>query len=137
MIFQKRISTGPYSEGFHLITDIILRELKVLPETGLVNIFLQHTSAALAINENADPTVRYDFKTFFKKLVPENFPGFTHTIEGNDDMPSHIKSSIFGQSLVIPIVNHRVALGTWQGIYLCEFRRNGGKREIIITVLGE
>lgn len=137
MIYQKVISIGPFQKGFHLITDLILNELKVLPEKGLLNVFLQHTSAAIAINENADPTVRYDFKTFFKKLVPENFPEFTHTLEGEDDMPSHIKSSILGQSLVIPINNHKLALGVWQGIYFCEFRNNAGKRKIIITVIGE
>jgi len=108
--------------------------MPLLPETGLVNIFIHHTSAALAINENADPTVRYDFESFMNKLVPENDPLYMHIFEGADDMPAHLKSSILGQSLTIPVTSGRMSLGRWQGIYLCEFRNHGGGREITITV---
>ena len=106
-----------------------------LPKTGLLNIFLQHTSAGLTINENADPSVRADFKTFFNKLVPENDPDYSHIFEGEDDMPAHLKSALTGVSLNIPIQNHRLALGIWQGIYLCEFRNHGGRRNIICTII--
>lgn len=134
MIFQKEITLKGYNRGFHLITRIIEENLKNLPETGLINLLIKHTSAALAINENADPSVRVDFRSFFDKLVPENLPLYTHTLEGSDDMPAHLKSSLFGQSLTIPVTNHRLNLGTWQGIYFCEFRDYGGPRKIIITV---
>ena len=134
MIFQKEITLKGYNRGFHLITRIIEENLKNLPETGLINLLIKHTSAALAINENADPSVRVDFRSFFDKLVPENLSLYTHTLEGSDDMPAHLKSSLFGQSLTIPVTNHRLNLGTWQGIYFCEFRDYGGPRKIIITV---
>lgn len=134
MIFQKEITLKGYNRGFHLITRIIEENLENLPETGLINLLIKHTSAALAINENADPSVRVDFRSFFDKLVPENLPLYTHTLEGSDDMPAHLKSSLFGQSLTIPVTNHRLNLGTWQGIYFCEFRDYGGPRKIIITV---
>jgi len=137
MLFQKHISLPSYNRGFHLITRIIEKELPELPKSGILNLFIQHTSAALAINENADPSVRYDFKSFIERLVPDDIHLFSHTLEGSDDMPAHIKSSLFGQSLTIPIINHRLGLGTWQGIYLCEFRNYGGSREIIITIIGE
>ncbi len=136
MLEQVEIALPNYGRGFHLITNEILKNLPKLPETGLANIFIKHTSAALTINENADPSVRDDFETFFDKFVPDNTPWFTHKIEGDDDMPAHIKASIIGQSLSIPITNYRLNLGTWQGIYLCEFRNNGGKRKLIITILG-
>jgi len=138
MIYQKKIVLPRFSKGFHLITDIIINEIKdVLPKVGILNIFLCHTSSALAINENADYTVRHDLKNFFNNLVPEDYKGFTHTLEGADDMPSHIKSSILGQSLTIPITNHKLNLGTWQGIYLCEFRDNPSNRTIVLTIIGE
>jgi secondary thiamine-phosphate synthase enzyme len=135
MIFQKEIVLPEFKRGFHLITHIIERNLPELPSHGLLNIFIQHTSAALAINENADPSVRYDFNSFINKLIPEGDHLFSHTLEGRDDMPAHLKSSIFGQSINIPISQHRLNLGTWQGIYLCEFRDYGGQRTIVLTVL--
>ncbi|NSW45694.1 MAG: YjbQ family protein [Bacteroidales bacterium] len=135
MVYQTQILLKPYSYGFHLITNEILDELPNLPSSGLLNLFIQHTSAALTINENADFSVRSDFKTFFSTLMPENFKYFEHTYEGLDDMPAHIKSSLIGVSLVIPIKDHKLALGTWQGIYLCEFRKFGGRRKIMATVI--
>jgi len=135
MIEQIEIVLPEMKRGFHLITSSIEKNLKNLPEKGLLNLFLQHTSAAIAINENADPSVRYDFNTFIDHLIPDGNHLFTHRLEGNDDMPAHIKSSLFGQSLIIPIKNHRLALGTWQGIYLCEFRDYGGSRRILATIL--
>lgn len=137
MIFQKEIILPEFKRGFHLITNIIEKNLPDLPSTGILNIFIQHTSAAIAINENADASVRSDFSTFINNLVPDGQKIFKHTLEGEDDMPAHIKSSIFGQSITIPITSHRMNLGTWQGIYLCEFRNYGGSRNLIITVFGE
>ena len=135
MIVQKEITLPEFNRGFHLITNLILRNLPELPVTGLLNIFIQHTSVALAINENADPAVRMDFNSFINKMVQDGDKIFTHTLEGNDDMAAHIKSSLFGQSINIPITHHALNLGTWQGIYLCEFRNNGGKRNIILTII--
>lgn len=135
MVQQKIVRLPSYSRGFHLITNIIERELGELPETGLLNLLIQHTSAALTLNENADPDVRLDFENFINKLIPENHPIYSHIMEGADDMPAHIKSSLFGASLSIPITNHRLNLGTWQGIYLCEFRNHGGSRKIVATIL--
>lgn len=120
--------------GFHLITQEILQHVGTLPDSGLLHLYLQHTSAGLTINENADPDVRVDFETIFSKMIPENMPFLTHTMEGPDDMPAHIKSSLVGVSLSIPIINGRLALGTWQGIYLCEFRNQGGARKIVASV---
>ncbi len=137
MWFQKEITLPSYSRGYHLITDIILKHLPSLPRTGILHLFLRHTSAGLSINENADPSVRSDFRRFIDHLIPDGDDLFYHTLEGDDDMPAHIKSSLFGQSLSIPILNGRLGLGTWQGIYLCEFRNYGGKREIILTLWGE
>ncbi|MCK4661600.1 MAG: secondary thiamine-phosphate synthase enzyme YjbQ [Bacteroidales bacterium] len=134
MIKQFEIGLPEYSKGFHLITGIIEKNLKELPDCGIVNILIKHTSAALTINENADPSVRVDFENFMNKYIPENESYYTHIFEGADDMPAHIKSSLLGQSLSIPITNHRLNLGTWQGIYLCEFRNYGGKRKLVITV---
>lgn len=134
MIQQKTIYLPQYHRGFHLITSTIERELGELPSTGLVNLLIQHTSAALTLNENADPDVRHDFESFMNKLIPENHPVYTHTFEGSDDMPAHIKSSVFGASLTIPITNHQLNLGTWQGIYLCEFRNHAGGRKIVATI---
>jgi len=134
MIQQKTIHLPGHNRGFHLITSTILRELGELPETGMVNLLIQHTSAALTLNENADPDVRTDLESFTNKLIPENDPVYTHVLEGSDDMPAHIKSSVFGASLTIPITNNRLNLGTWQGIYFCEFRNHGGSRKIIATI---
>ncbi len=135
MVEQLEITLPPYRRGYHLITDQIVRQLPKLPEKGLLNILIQHTSAGISLNENADPSVRVDFETFMNKLVPENFPGFVHTLEGADDMPAHLKSSLIGASLTIPITDHELNLGTWQGIYLCEFRNAGGRRRLVITIL--
>lgn len=134
MIQQFEITLPAYKRGFHLITDDILRNIPKLPETGLVNIFLKHTSAALTLNENFDPTVRTDFNSFFNKLVPDGTPYFVHDSEGDDDMPAHVKSALLGQSLTMPIKNFRLNTGTWQGVYLCEFRNNGGNRKVVVTV---
>jgi secondary thiamine-phosphate synthase enzyme len=134
MIQQKEISLPPFQRGFHLITRYIEQELPDLPDAGLVNLLLKHTSAAITLNENADPTVRTDFESFISRLVPENQPYYIHTLEGGDDMPAHIKSSLFGASLTIPVSNGRLNLGTWQGIYLCEFRNYGGRRRLVISV---
>lgn len=135
MTEQFEITLPAFKRGFHLITNLIERQIPKLPENGLVNILLQHTSAGICLNENADPSVRYDFETFMNKLIPENDPAFTHVLEGSDDMPAHLKSSLIGASLTIPITNHRLNLGTWQGIYLCEFRNYGGQRNLIVTIL--
>ena len=135
MIQQKTIHLPSYRRGFHLVTDNILDQLGDLPVCGMVNLLLQHTSAALTINENADPDVRQDFEAFINKLIPENHPVYQHTLEGSDDMPAHIKSSLFGVSITLPISNHSLNLGTWQGIYLCEFRNHGGQRKIIATII--
>ncbi len=134
MINQTELILPKYSKGFHLITHIIEKQLNELPEKGLINILIKHTSAGLTINENADPSVRDDFETFTNKLVPENSDIFTHIVEGADDMPAHIKSSFFGVSLTIPITNYRLNLGTWQGIYLCEFRNHAIRRKLVITI---
>jgi len=136
MVVQKEITLSPFSRGFHLITRQIEGCLEELPATGILHIHLKHTSAALALNENADPSVRYDFKSFVDKMVPEHDQAYTHTLEGSDDMPSHLKSSLFGQTLTIPITRHRLNLGIWQGIYLCEFRDSGGSRELVLTIIG-
>lgn len=135
MIFQKEIILPSFPRGFHLITNYIKNELPRM--TGVVNIFIKHTSASLTINENADPTVRIDFETHFNVMVPETANHFLHTLEGSDDMTSHIKSSLLGSSVDIPINNGNMLLGTWQGIYLCEHRNEGGARQIVITVNGE
>jgi secondary thiamine-phosphate synthase enzyme len=134
MIEQIEITLPAFNRGYHIITNLILKELNKLPEKGLCNIFIKHTSAALTINENADPSVLVDFENFTNKLIPDGDNSFTHIMEGPDDMAAHIKSSTYGQSLTIPITNNRLNLGTWQGIYLCEFRNNGGNRKLIITI---
>lgn len=134
MITQKEISLPAFDRGFHLITRYVEQELPALPETGLVNILLKHTSAAITLNENADPTVRKDFESFISRLVPESQSYYVHTLEGEDDMPAHIKSSLFGTTLTIPVSKGRLNLGTWQGIYLCEFRNYGGRRRLMLTV---
>lgn len=135
MIQQLEITLPSFKRGYHLVTDLVKQQLPPLPEQGLLNILIQHTSAAISLNENADPSVRFDFETFMNKLVPENDRSFTHTLEGSDDMPAHLKSSLIGASLTIPITHHRLNLGTWQGIYLCEFRNSGGRRKLVITIM--
>ena len=134
MIHQMNITLPAMSRGFHIITNQIEKALGDLPETGMLNIFIKHTSAGLCINENADPSVRVDFETVFNKLIPENDPDYTHIFEGDDDMPAHIKTALTTVSLNIPIQNHGLAMGIWQGIYLCEFRNMGGSRSIICTI---
>ena len=137
-ILQQQITLSAKSRGFHLITDEILEQLPELSNicTGVAHIFIQHTSAGLTINENADPSVRRDFETHFNRMVPEDTSMFEHTLEGSDDMTSHIKSSILGNSVSVPVTNGRFNLGTWQGIYLCEHRNSGGRRRLVVTVLG-
>lgn len=139
MIIQKEITLKSRGRGFHLITEEIVSQLPSLDKVsrGIAHIFIKHTSASLSINENADPTVRTDMETYFNKIVPENAPFYQHTMEGSDDMTSHIKSSLLGSSISIPITNGRFNLGTWQGIYLCEHRNHGGSRRIAVTVIGE
>lgn len=134
MIIQKEINLSGLSRGYHLITSIILENIPELPQNGLLNIFLKHTSAALTLNENADPSVRIDFETFMKQLIPEEYNLYTHIAEGLDDMPAHIKSSLFGNSLTIPISDYKLNTGIWQGIYLCEFRNGANNRKIVITI---
>ena len=136
---QKEIILPSYPRGYHIITHVIENELEKLNDinTGVAHIFIKHTSASLTINEDADPTVRSDFESHMNKMVPENAPYYKHTLEGPDDMPAHLKNAILGCSLTIPITEGEFNLGTWQGIYLCEHRNNGGKRKILITVNGE
>lgn len=135
MVQHYAITVGPFSQGFHIITDQITKAITSWPEEGMLHAFLRHTSAGLCINENADDTVRDDFKLFFERLAPENLPGIVHDMEGPDDMPAHIKSTLTGVSVDIPIVRGKLGLGKWQGIYLCEFRTRATKREIFITIL--
>ena len=129
------ITIPSFKRGFHLITRYIEQGLDELPEAGLLHLFIRHTSAGLAISENADPSVRTDLETIFNKLAPENFSGYTHTMEGPDDMPAHIKSILTGSSISIPIKDKKLDLGIWQGIYLCEFRNHGGQRKITATII--
>ena len=137
--FQKTLRLPRFPAGYHLITDEIEDAIPEIAKikTGFLQVFIQHTSAALTINENADPTVRKDFQTFINELIPESYPRFIHTCEGPDDMPAHIKASFFDTSLQIPITGGKLNLGIWQGIYLCEFRRKGGSRTLILTAFGE
>ena len=134
MITQKEITLTAYSRGFHLITREVLSQIDALPQSGLFSLFIKHTSAGLCINENADPSVLVDFESCFNRIMPENEPYLTHTIEGPDDMPAHIKSALVGSSVTIPITNGRFNFGTWQGIYLCEFRNRGGNRKLVATI---
>ena len=134
MIDQHEITLPSFSRGYHLITRHITEKIGKLPEKGLLHVFIKHTSAGLTINENADPSVRVDFETVFNKLVPENDPDYIHTDEGPDDMPAHIKSTLCGASVTIPVTGGKLNLGTWQGIYLCEFRNRGGQRKLIVTI---
>lgn len=134
MIIQEEIFLKPYSRGFHLITSEILDKLPDLPEKGLLNLFVKHTSAGITINENADPSVRVDLESIFNELVPENQSYYTHTMEGSDDMPAHAKSILTSNSLTIPIKNFSLDLGAWQGIYFCEFRNRANSRKITATI---
>ena len=135
MIQQSKFSLRPYPRGFHLITSEVLNHVNLDGiQAGLLNVFIQHTSASLSINENADPTVRMDFESHFNKYVPENASYYRHDYEGSDDMPAHIKASTLGSSVTIPISNGRLNLGTWQGIYLGEHRDHGGSRKLVVTV---
>jgi secondary thiamine-phosphate synthase enzyme len=134
MVRQVEIVLPQYPRGFHLITREVARQLGELPETGLLNLLIKHTSAGLTVNENADPTVRIDFETVFNRLVPEGVKEYVHTLEGADDMPAHIKSSLVGHVVTIPITHGQLNLGTWQGIYLCEFRNRGGRRKLTATI---
>ena len=139
MWIQREITLRPRPRGFHLVTDEVesavpeLRDVRV----GLAHVFLQHTSASLTLNENASPDVRRDFEAHFDAAVPEDARYWTHTIEGPDDMPAHIKASLMGPSLTLPVARGRLALGTWQGVYLCEHRDHGGARSLVVTVFGE
>lgn len=137
-MIQKEITLEPRKRGFHLVTREILEQIPELNavKSGIVHIFIKHTSASLTINENADPTVRQDFETFFNRTVPEDVSLYKHVYEGPDDMTSHIKSSLLGSSVTIPITNGRFNVGTWQGIYLCEHRNSGGPRNLVVTVIG-
>ena len=139
MYYQKKITLSAKPRGYHIITDEVVRQLPKLQHiaTGLAHIFIQHTSASLTINENADPSVRRDFASHFKRMVPEDTSLYEHTLEGADDMTSHIKSSLLGHSVSIPITDGALNLGTWQGIYLCEHRNNGGRRTVVVTLHGE
>ena len=139
MWIQKEIQLKPRPRGFHLVTEELLRRLPELRDlrTGMMNIFIMHTSASLTISENADPTVRLDFESYFNHAVPEDESYYLHQDEGADDLPAHLKSSLLGSSLNIPVTNGQLKLGTWQGIYLCEHRNHGGSRHIVVTVQGE
>jgi secondary thiamine-phosphate synthase enzyme len=138
-ILQKEITLRARPRGFHLVTSEILSQVPELKscKRGLLHVFIKHTSASLTLNENADPTVRMDFETHFTKSVPENAPYYQHDTEGADDMPAHLKSSLLGSSVSIPVTDGELNLGTWQGIYFCEHRNYGGARELVLTLIGE
>lgn len=139
MWVQKELALVARPRGFHLVTEELVRQLPELASVnvGLMHVFIQHTSASLTINENADPTVRDDFERYFNQAVPENQPYYEHTYEGSDDLPAHIKSSMLGASISVPVWRGRLSLGTWQGIYLCEHRNHGGARTVVVTLQGE
>ena len=137
MVAQTEFTLRPRSRGFHLITDEVRGNLPVLPETGLLHLFIKHTSAALTLNENADPDVQTDLDAIFDRLVREREPFYTHTTEGDDDMPAHAKSSILSAGVTVPISRSRLNMGMWQGIYLCEFRNRAAGRRVVVTVIGE
>lgn len=136
---QREIRLQPYPRGFHLITREILSQIPEIRtmQTGILHVFIRHTSASLTVNENADPTVREDFESHFNKMVPERAPYYRHTLEGPDDMPAHLKASLMGHSVSLPIGQGRLLTGTWQGIYLCEHRNAAGSRQLILTLNGE
>jgi secondary thiamine-phosphate synthase enzyme len=135
MVTHYSLTVGPFKRGFHLITQPVLNSITHWPDQGQLQVFIQHTSAGLCINENADDTVLKDFELFFNRLAPENLQGIQHDIEGPDDMPAHIKSVIAGTCISIPVIDRKPALGTWQGIYLCEFRNHARPRHLVITLL--
>jgi secondary thiamine-phosphate synthase enzyme len=139
MWIQKTITLSPRSRGFHIITPDVLDQLPEIEKikTGILHLFIKHTSASLTINEDADPTVRLDFESHFNKLVPENQSYYQHTFEGSDDMPGHLKASLLGSSVSVPITDGRLNLGTWQGIYLCEHRDRGSARKLVVTIQGK
>ncbi len=139
MWIQREISLKARPRGFHLITADILAQLPELARVrrGMMNVFIKHTSASLTVNENADPSVRRDFERYFSRAVPEDEPYYEHTLEGSDDLPAHIKASVLGCSVDVPITDGRLNLGTWQGIYLCEHRNQGGARTVVVTVQGQ
>jgi secondary thiamine-phosphate synthase enzyme len=136
--FQKRLRLPAVRRGFHLVTDLLVAELPELEriQIGTAHFFIQHTSASLSVNENADPTVRVDFESYFNRAVPENAPYFRHTLEGPDDMPAHLKAAMLGHAVSLPITKGELALGTWQGIYLGEHRNDGGRRWVVATLIG-
>lgn len=136
--FQKEIRLKPYKRGFHLITNVIIESIPEIKSIGVgqLQVFIKHTSASLTINENADPTVRLDFESHMNNLVPENQPYYKHNYEGSDDMPAHIKASLMGASVVIPISNGNLNMGIWQGVYLCEHRNNASGRNLVLTAFG-
>lgn len=138
-IYQQTLKLAERKRGFHLITSEVTHAVPMIKEikTGLCQVFIQHTSASLTINENADPTVRKDFETYFNKTVRENDPDYLHADEGSDDMPAHLKAALLGSSVLVPISNGKLELGLWQGIYLCEHRNHGGPRKLVVTVWGE
>ncbi len=138
-IHQQVLTLPAFKRSFHLITNEIVKAIPQISgiTNGICQVFIQHTSASLTINEDADPTVRKDFETIITKLIPEKDPDYKHQSEGSDDMPAHFKSSMFGASVIIPVINGKLALGTWQGIYLCEHRNYGGQRHLIVSVWGE
>lgn len=136
MVTQTTFTLRPRGRGFHLVTDEVLAHLPALPETGLLLLFIRHTSAGLTLNENADSDVQVDMGTIFDRLVPERQPYYRHTLEGDDDMPAHAKSTLVGASVTVPITGGRLNLGMWQGIYLCEFRNRASGRHIVATVIG-
>lgn len=136
MVQQTNFRLTARPRGFHVITREVMEQLPDLPATGLLHLFIQHTSAAITVNEAADPDVLTDFESVFNRLVPENMPFLVHTLEGPDDMPAHIKAAMIGHSITLPITNGRPALGTWQGIYLCEFRNSASGRNLVATVYG-
>jgi secondary thiamine-phosphate synthase enzyme len=135
MVQQIEFSLPPQRRGFHLITDTVIGHLPALPESGLLHLFIKHTSASLAINENSDPAVLHDFEASFNRIVPEGEKYYTHNDEGPDDMPAHVKSALTDTSISIPITGHKLNLGTWQGIYLCEFRNRAGARKLAATII--
>ena len=134
MVSQIDIELPALSRGFHLITDFIVQSIPDLPDTGIMHLHILHTSAGLTINENADPSVLVDCESFFNHIVPERMPFITHDMEGDDDMPAHIKASLVGNSISVPIRNRKLLLGTWQGIYLCEFRNHPHRRKLVISI---
>ena len=134
MVEHLKFSLPSFQRGYHLITNQVIQRIGTLPENGILHLFIKHTSAAITINENADPSVRVDFESIINKIVPEGLPFLTHTLEGSDDMPAHIKAALIGSSISIPIINHQLDLGTWQGIYLCEFRNYGGSRKFTASI---